>query len=173
MNEMLYMQNIILYSLTCLQEEDQVVHLLWKFLCTSLHPGSCQPQHPQWVRLWRVQKRRSLCRNGLTLVIQAVHTLTKHHEYLSSCSVPCEHDIVSNQLSASLPVDNDPHFIIHLPRSNMDICFNIDSKPGHILNLLSDTGTGSKCSKKYVLVFCFSWLYLQFTTVNNHDDFSK
>ncbi|XP_004570045.1 inter-alpha-trypsin inhibitor heavy chain H2 isoform X1 [Maylandia zebra] len=39
-------------------------------------------------------------------------------------------------------VDNDPHFIIHLPRSNMDICFNIDSKPGHILNLLSDSGTG-------------------------------
>ncbi|ROL50138.1 Inter-alpha-trypsin inhibitor heavy chain H2 [Anabarilius grahami] len=39
-------------------------------------------------------------------------------------------------------VDNDPHFIIHLPRSNMDICFNIDSKPGHILNLVSDPGTG-------------------------------
>lgn len=97
MNEMLYMQNIILYSLTCLQEEDQVVHL-WKFLCTSLHRGSCQPQHPQWVRLWRVQKRRSLWRNGLTMVIQAVHTLTKHHEYLSSCSVPCEHDIVTSSV---------------------------------------------------------------------------
>ncbi|KAK7891843.1 hypothetical protein WMY93_023806 [Mugilogobius chulae] len=39
-------------------------------------------------------------------------------------------------------VDNDPHFIIHLPRHNMDVCFNIDSKPGHILNLLSDSGTG-------------------------------
>ncbi|XP_030576138.1 inter-alpha-trypsin inhibitor heavy chain H2 isoform X2 [Archocentrus centrarchus] len=39
-------------------------------------------------------------------------------------------------------VDNDPHFIIHLPRSNLDICFNIDSTPGHILNLLSDSGTG-------------------------------
>ncbi|KAI7791891.1 putative inter-alpha-trypsin inhibitor heavy chain H2 [Triplophysa rosa] len=39
-------------------------------------------------------------------------------------------------------VDNDPHFIIHLPKTNMDICFNIDSKPGHILNLLSDTGKG-------------------------------
>ncbi|XP_040002803.1 inter-alpha-trypsin inhibitor heavy chain H2 [Xiphias gladius] len=39
-------------------------------------------------------------------------------------------------------VDNDPHFIIHLPRSNLDVCFNIDSKPGHILNLVSDTGTG-------------------------------
>ncbi|KAM9824624.1 inter-alpha-trypsin inhibitor heavy chain H2 [Neosynchiropus ocellatus] len=39
-------------------------------------------------------------------------------------------------------VDNDPHFIIHLPSSNMDVCFNIDSEPGHILNLVSDVGTG-------------------------------
>ncbi|XP_065130720.1 inter-alpha-trypsin inhibitor heavy chain H2 isoform X2 [Paramisgurnus dabryanus] len=39
-------------------------------------------------------------------------------------------------------VDSDPHFIIHLPKTNMDICFNIDSKPGHILNLISDTGKG-------------------------------
>ncbi|KAK2892633.1 hypothetical protein Q8A67_012621 [Cirrhinus molitorella] len=39
-------------------------------------------------------------------------------------------------------VDSDPHFIIHLPKSKMDICFNIDSKPGHILNLISDPGTG-------------------------------
>uniref|UniRef100_A0A673ITN5 Inter-alpha-trypsin inhibitor heavy chain 2 n=1 Tax=Sinocyclocheilus rhinocerous TaxID=307959 RepID=A0A673ITN5_9TELE len=35
----------------------------------------------------------------------------------------------------------DPHFIMHLPKSNVDICFNIDSKPGHILNLISDPGT--------------------------------
>ncbi|XP_016394172.1 inter-alpha-trypsin inhibitor heavy chain H2 [Sinocyclocheilus rhinocerous] len=39
-------------------------------------------------------------------------------------------------------VDSDPHFIMHLPKSNVDICFNIDSKPGHILNLISDPGTG-------------------------------
>uniref|UniRef100_A0A8C9ZKE7 Inter-alpha-trypsin inhibitor heavy chain 2 n=1 Tax=Sander lucioperca TaxID=283035 RepID=A0A8C9ZKE7_SANLU len=44
--------------------------------------------------------------------------------------------------SVSHPVDNDPHFIVHLPRSNMDVCFNIDSTPGHILNLVSDSGTG-------------------------------
>ncbi|KAF4079575.1 hypothetical protein AMELA_G00179680 [Ameiurus melas] len=37
-------------------------------------------------------------------------------------------------------VENDPHFIVHLPKNNMDICFNIDSKPGHILNLVSDPG---------------------------------
>lgn len=40
-------------------------------------------------------------------------------------------------------VDSDPHFIINLPRSNMEICFNIDSQPGHILNLVSDPGTGN------------------------------
>ncbi|XP_066523321.1 inter-alpha-trypsin inhibitor heavy chain H2 [Hoplias malabaricus] len=40
-------------------------------------------------------------------------------------------------------VENDPHFIVHLPKNNMDVCFNIDSKPGHILNLVSDPGTGT------------------------------
>lgn len=47
-----------------------------------------------------------------------------------------------NQLSVSHPVDNDPHFIIHLRRSDTNVCFNIDSKPGHILNLVSDSGAG-------------------------------
>ncbi|CAL8385313.1 unnamed protein product [Gadus morhua 'NCC'] len=39
-------------------------------------------------------------------------------------------------------VENDPHFIVHLPRAQMDVCFNIDSEPGHILNLVSDPGAG-------------------------------
>uniref|UniRef100_A0A8K9XUB0 Inter-alpha-trypsin inhibitor heavy chain 2 n=1 Tax=Oncorhynchus mykiss TaxID=8022 RepID=A0A8K9XUB0_ONCMY len=39
-------------------------------------------------------------------------------------------------------VENDPHFIVHLPKNNMDVCFNIDSEPGHILNLVSDPGAG-------------------------------
>ncbi|XP_062852801.1 inter-alpha-trypsin inhibitor heavy chain H2 [Trichomycterus rosablanca] len=39
-------------------------------------------------------------------------------------------------------VENDPHFIVHLPKNNMDVCFNIDSKPGHILNLVSDPVKG-------------------------------
>ncbi|RLW02000.1 hypothetical protein DV515_00007599 [Chloebia gouldiae] len=39
-------------------------------------------------------------------------------------------------------VDNDPHFIIHLPKSQRNICFNINSEPGKILNLVSDPGTG-------------------------------
>ncbi|XP_071776691.1 inter-alpha-trypsin inhibitor heavy chain H2 [Centroberyx gerrardi] len=52
-----------------------------------------------------------------------------------------------SQAEGALPehitiVENDPHFIVHLPRSNMDVCFNIDSEPGHILNLVSDRETG-------------------------------
>uniref|UniRef100_A0A8C4UK00 Inter-alpha-trypsin inhibitor heavy chain 2 n=1 Tax=Falco tinnunculus TaxID=100819 RepID=A0A8C4UK00_FALTI len=38
--------------------------------------------------------------------------------------------------------DNDPHFIIHLPKSQRNICFNINSEPGKILSLVSDPGTG-------------------------------
>uniref|UniRef100_A0A8D2L0P0 Inter-alpha-trypsin inhibitor heavy chain 2 n=1 Tax=Varanus komodoensis TaxID=61221 RepID=A0A8D2L0P0_VARKO len=44
--------------------------------------------------------------------------------------------------SFCLPVDNDPHFIINLPRQQKNICFNIDSEPGTILNLISDAASG-------------------------------
>ncbi|KAM4711671.1 inter-alpha-trypsin inhibitor heavy chain H2 [Anableps anableps] len=62
-------------------------------------------------------------------------------------SLPTSRQAQSGPTETALPpnvniVDNDPHFIIRLPRSNMDICFNIDSKPGHILSLVSDSGTG-------------------------------
>uniref|UniRef100_A0A671Y1R9 Inter-alpha-trypsin inhibitor heavy chain 2 n=1 Tax=Sparus aurata TaxID=8175 RepID=A0A671Y1R9_SPAAU len=52
------------------------------------------------------------------------------------------HTHTHTSLRVSHPVDNDPHFIIHLRRSDTNVCFNIDSKPGHILNLVSDSGTG-------------------------------
>ncbi|XP_003786874.1 inter-alpha-trypsin inhibitor heavy chain H2 [Otolemur garnettii] len=39
-------------------------------------------------------------------------------------------------------VENDPHFIIYLPKSQSNICFNIDSEPGKILNLVSDPESG-------------------------------
>ncbi|KAB0406684.1 hypothetical protein E2I00_016353, partial [Balaenoptera physalus] len=39
-------------------------------------------------------------------------------------------------------VENDPHFIIYLPKSQKNICFNIDSEPGKILNLVSDPELG-------------------------------
>lgn len=68
-----------------------------------------------------------------------------------------------------IAVDNDPHFIIHLPRSNMDICFNIDSKPGHILNLVSDPGTGNfyrhlPSHEKMEALYLFHISYVLFST---------
>ncbi|KAK2859127.1 hypothetical protein Q5P01_003747 [Channa striata] len=47
-------------------------------------------------------------------------------------------------------VDNDPHFIVRLPGSNMNVCFNIDSKPGHTLNLVSDSGAGLVVNGKLI-----------------------
>ncbi|KAF4023138.1 hypothetical protein G4228_015400 [Cervus hanglu yarkandensis] len=55
---------------------------------------------------------------------------------------------VSAQVLESTPpphvmrVENDPHFIIYLPKSQKNICFNIDSEPGKILNLVSDPELG-------------------------------
>ncbi|XP_010981129.3 inter-alpha-trypsin inhibitor heavy chain H2 [Camelus dromedarius] len=39
-------------------------------------------------------------------------------------------------------VENDPHFIIYLPKSQKNICFNIDPEPGKILSLVSDPESG-------------------------------
>lgn len=62
---------------------------------------------------------------------------------LSSIGETCDQYSVCNEPGVSPLVDNDPHFIVHLNQSNMDVCFNIDSKPGDILNLVSDRGTGT------------------------------
>uniref|UniRef100_A0A2K5D4W4 Inter-alpha-trypsin inhibitor heavy chain 2 n=1 Tax=Aotus nancymaae TaxID=37293 RepID=A0A2K5D4W4_AOTNA len=48
-------------------------------------------------------------------------------------------------------VENDPHFIIYLPKSQKNICFNIDSEPGKILNLVSDPESG-KIKRNYTCV---------------------
>ncbi|MCJ8743223.1 hypothetical protein PDJAM_G00091400 [Pangasius djambal] len=58
---------------------------------------------------------------------------------LSATQIPSQ---ARGEKPAVTVVENDPHFIVNLPKNNMDICFNIDSKPGHILNLVSDRGTG-------------------------------
>ncbi|KAL4659317.1 inter-alpha-trypsin inhibitor heavy chain H2, partial [Arapaima gigas] len=49
--------------------------------------------------------------------------------------------LITNCFSAPT-VENDPHFTVHLPKSQMDVCFNIDSEPGNILNLVSDPESG-------------------------------
>uniref|UniRef100_A0A8C3QBE5 Inter-alpha-trypsin inhibitor heavy chain 2 n=1 Tax=Geospiza parvula TaxID=87175 RepID=A0A8C3QBE5_GEOPR len=51
-------------------------------------------------------------------------------------------DLLLTLICFCVSVDNDPHFIIHLPKSQRNICFNINSEPGKILNLVSDPGTG-------------------------------
>ncbi|KAM6962312.1 inter-alpha-trypsin inhibitor heavy chain H2 [Tautogolabrus adspersus] len=62
-------------------------------------------------------------------------------------TTPTPSEVAKDTVEVLLPqkvtiVDNDPHFIVHLPVSDTYVCFNIDSKPGHILNLVSDPGTG-------------------------------
>uniref|UniRef100_A0A8C5MRL9 Inter-alpha-trypsin inhibitor heavy chain 2 n=1 Tax=Leptobrachium leishanense TaxID=445787 RepID=A0A8C5MRL9_9ANUR len=47
-------------------------------------------------------------------------------------------------------VDDDPHFIINLPLSQLDICFNVDAQPGNILNLISDPESGITVNGKIV-----------------------
>ncbi|XP_012627019.1 inter-alpha-trypsin inhibitor heavy chain H1 [Microcebus murinus] len=39
-------------------------------------------------------------------------------------------------------VDNDPHFIIHVPQKEDTLCFNINEEPGVILSLVQDPDTG-------------------------------
>uniref|UniRef100_A0A8C5JRI7 Inter-alpha-trypsin inhibitor heavy chain 2 n=1 Tax=Junco hyemalis TaxID=40217 RepID=A0A8C5JRI7_JUNHY len=51
-------------------------------------------------------------------------------------------DLLLTLVCLCVSVDNDPHFTIHLPKSQRNICFNINSEPGKILNLVSDPGTG-------------------------------
>ncbi|XP_018421679.1 PREDICTED: inter-alpha-trypsin inhibitor heavy chain H2 [Nanorana parkeri] len=47
-------------------------------------------------------------------------------------------------------VDTDPHFIINLPNSQTDVCFNIDAQPGNMLNLLTDNELGIAINGKII-----------------------
>ncbi|XP_069823234.1 inter-alpha-trypsin inhibitor heavy chain H3-like [Dendropsophus ebraccatus] len=44
--------------------------------------------------------------------------------------------------SAPNYVDSDPHFVINIPQKNDSLCFNIQEKPGVILNLIEDKQLG-------------------------------
>lgn len=52
----------------------------------------------------------------------------------------------SNGLHAVLPVDTDPHFIIHVPQKEDTLCFNINEEPGVFLSLVQDPNTGTVIS---------------------------
>ncbi|XP_058046811.1 inter-alpha-trypsin inhibitor heavy chain H2 isoform X1 [Ahaetulla prasina] len=71
---------------------------------------------------------------GPTSAIDAGSLIFGHHKPGNSSILSKNPDDTKSIHS----VDNDPHFIISLPRQQKDICFNIDSQPGAILNLISD-----------------------------------
>ncbi|XP_072419101.1 inter-alpha-trypsin inhibitor heavy chain H2 [Chiloscyllium punctatum] len=85
---------------------------------------------------------------------------------------------VDSKVGMNVPVtsvENDPHFIIHLPKSKQDICFNVNPQPGKILNLVSDPIRGiaingkiigGKQTKNGKLNTYFGTIGLHFTNLN-------
>ncbi|XP_056425826.1 inter-alpha-trypsin inhibitor heavy chain H2 [Hyla sarda] len=68
-----------------------------------------------------------------------------------SITIPQKQSLCKNNPNAPPNcVDNDPHFIINLPKSRMDVCFNIDPSAGSILNMLSDPELGITINGKIV-----------------------
>ncbi|XP_042535861.1 inter-alpha-trypsin inhibitor heavy chain H1 isoform X1 [Dipodomys spectabilis] len=56
---------------------------------------------------------------------------------------PTSNSLISSHLPNQVTgVDTDPHFIIHVPQKEDALCFNINEKPGAILNLVQDPDTG-------------------------------
>ena len=41
-----------------------------------------------------------------------------------------------------LSADNDPHFMIEIPSTDINVCFDITGKPGDIVNLMNDPVLG-------------------------------
>ncbi|KAM8972135.1 inter-alpha-trypsin inhibitor heavy chain H2 [Pelodytes ibericus] len=56
----------------------------------------------------------------------------------------------TNGRVVSIRVDDDPHFIINLPKKQLDICFNIDAQAGNMLNLISDPELGIVVNGKII-----------------------
>ncbi|XP_067915616.1 inter-alpha-trypsin inhibitor heavy chain H2 isoform X2 [Heterodontus francisci] len=84
---------------------------------------------------------------------------------------------IDSKLGLRIPVtsvENDPHFIIHLPKSKQDVCFNINPQPGKILNLVSDPVKGVVINGKIIggkkttnkLNTYFGTIGLHFTNLN-------
>ncbi|XP_078090893.1 inter-alpha-trypsin inhibitor heavy chain H2 [Mustelus asterias] len=86
--------------------------------------------------------------------------------------------VTESKLGLKIPVtsvENDPHFIIHLPKSKQDVCFNINPQPGKILSLVSDPIKGIVINGKIIggkktqnqkLSTYFGTLGLHFTNLN-------
>uniref|UniRef100_A0A4W5K4U3 Inter-alpha-trypsin inhibitor heavy chain 2 n=1 Tax=Hucho hucho TaxID=62062 RepID=A0A4W5K4U3_9TELE len=125
-----------------------VSHTYTLMFCECYIPVPCRSLAPTAV------KKRKITQRILTLAVE--------HQFVTPLTaLLVESEEAKERLLADSPKDpkqgccagadknhlsppfwNDPHFIVHLPKNNMDVCFNIDSEPGHILNLVSDPGAG-------------------------------
>ncbi|PNJ57917.1 ITIH2 isoform 6 [Pongo abelii] len=84
-----------------------------------------------------------------------------HHIVTPLTSLVIENEAGDERMLADAPpqdpsccsVENDPHFIIYLPKSQKNICFNIDSEPGKILNLVSDPESGQFMQEPKIHIF--------------------
>ncbi|XP_048404204.1 inter-alpha-trypsin inhibitor heavy chain H3-like isoform X2 [Stegostoma tigrinum] len=70
------------------------------------------------------------------------HSKTQGHFPTLNFASSADHVVTS--------VDGDPHFIIQLPKQQNAICFNINGKPGSILNLVTDLQTGIKVNGQLI-----------------------
>ncbi|KAM5290660.1 inter-alpha-trypsin inhibitor heavy chain H6 [Glossophaga mutica] len=57
-------------------------------------------------------------------------------------SAGLEKGILPSIFTFSSSVDGDPHFVIHIPRSEERICFTVDGRPGDLLQLIDDPKAG-------------------------------
>ncbi|XP_043944294.1 inter-alpha-trypsin inhibitor heavy chain H2 isoform X2 [Protopterus annectens] len=63
---------------------------------------------------------------------------------------PIDRSSFGKETETVTSVENDPHFIIHLPKSQEDVCFNVDPEPGKILNLVTDSQIGIAINGKII-----------------------
>lgn len=61
------------------------------------------------------------------------------------------HDTFYNTCAA----DGDPHFMIELPERDDALCFNINDKPGTILNLVRDPKSGQPGAFFIIIIILF------------------
>ncbi|XP_042086379.1 inter-alpha-trypsin inhibitor heavy chain H2 isoform X2 [Ovis aries] len=109
---------------------------LWAYLTINqlLAERSLAPTAAEKRKITKTILQMSLDHHIVTPLTAMVIENEAGDERMLADSPPQDHSCCS--------VENDPHFIIYLPKSQKNICFNIDSEPGKILNLVSDPELG-------------------------------
>ncbi|XP_048462719.1 inter-alpha-trypsin inhibitor heavy chain H3-like [Rhincodon typus] len=85
---------------------------------------------------------RSIHRHSIKSVHLPDQPVLMYDDITSKFSVDIMPTSITAVVSTSTSVDSDPHFIISINDHSDAICFNIDGKPGTILNLITDPATG-------------------------------